>query len=73
MLELRVGFWRAGWWRAWAWGRLIEWDCGGRELSAIGPHGGHAWRSDVRSAMSAASQLSGRGPAGVDVASVPAR
>ena len=52
----------------WAWGRLTERDSGGGGLSAIGPRGGHAWRS----AMRAASQLSGRGPAGVDVDSVPA-
>ena len=32
-----------------------------------------AWRSGVRSAMRAASQLSGRGPTDVDVAPVPAR
>ena len=32
----------------------------------------HVWRSGVRSAMRAASQLSGRGPTDVDVASVPA-
>ena len=30
------------------------------------------WRSGVRSTMHAASQLSGRGPTDVDVASVPA-
>ena len=30
------------------------------------------WRSDVRSAMRAASQLPGRGPTDVDVAHVPA-
>ena len=29
------------------------------------------WRSGVRSAMRAASQLSGRGPTNVDVAPVP--
>ena len=31
------------------------------------------WRSGVRYAMRAASQLSGRGPTDVDVAPVPAR
>ena len=33
----------------------------------------HTWRSGMRSAMCAASQLSERGPTGVDVAPVPAR
>ena len=42
------------------------------KLSAINPHDRHTWRSGVRSAMRAASQLSGRGPTGVDVAPVPA-
>ena len=38
--------------------------------SAINPHDRHTWRSGVRSTMRAASQLSGRGPTGVDVAPV---
>ena len=42
------------------------------KLSAINPHDRHTWRSGVRSAMRAASQLSGRGPTGVDVAPIPA-
>ena len=37
-------------------------------LTAINPHDRHTWRSGVRSAMRAASQLSGRGPTDVDVA-----
>ena len=53
------------------WKQLTERDC--REwLSAINLHDRHTWRSGVRSAMHAASQLSGRGPTGVDVAPVPA-
>ena len=32
----------------------------------------HTWRSGVRSAMHAASQLPGRGPTDVDFAPVPA-
>ena len=43
------------------------------ELSAINPHDRYTWRTGVRSAMRAASQLSGRGPTGVDVAHIPAR
>ena len=48
-------------------------DCREWKLSAINPHDRHTWRSGVRSAMHAASQLSGRGPTGVDVAPVPVR
>ena len=43
------------------------------KLSAINPHDRRTWRSGVRSAMHAASQLSGMGPTGVDVAPIPAR
>ena len=42
------------------------------KLLAINLHDRNMWRSDVRSAMRAASQLSGRGPTDVDVAPVPA-
>ena len=55
------------------WKRLTERDCRECKLSAIDPHDRHAWRSGVRSAMRAASQLPGRGPTDVDVAPVPAR
>ena len=55
------------------WKQLTERDCREWKLSAINPHDRHTWRSGVRSAMRAASQLSGRGPTGVDVAPVPAR
>ena len=55
------------------WKQLTERDCRERKLSAINSHDRHSWRSGVRSAMRTASQLSGRGPTGVDVASVPAR
>ena len=54
------------------WKQLTERDCREWKLSAINPHDRHTWRSGVRSAMRAANQLSGRGPTGVDVASVPA-
>ena len=37
---------------------------------SINPHDRNMWRSGVRSAMHAASQLSGRGPTDVDVAPV---
>ena len=43
-----------------------------QRVEAINPHDRHTWRSGVRSAMHAASQLSGRGPTDVDVDPVPA-
>ena len=54
------------------WKQLTERDCREWKLSAINPHDRHTWRSGMRSAMRAASQLSGRGPTDVDVAPVPA-
>ena len=55
------------------WKQLTERDCREWKLSAINPHDIRIWRSGVRSAMHAASQLSGRGLTDVDVAPVPAR
>ena len=55
------------------WKQLTERDCREWKLSAINPHDRNMWRSGVRSAMGAASQLSGRGPTDVDVAPVAAR
>ena len=52
---------------------MTERDCREWKLSAISPHDRRTWRSGVRSAMCAASQLSGRGPTDVDVAPEPAR
>ena len=43
------------------------------EALGIDPHVRHTWRSGVRSAKRAASQLSGRGPTDVDFAPVLAR
>ena len=54
------------------WKQLRERDCREWKLSAINAHDRHTLRSGVRSAMHAASQLPGRGPTDVDVASVPA-
>ena len=51
------------------WKQLTERDCRERKLSAINPHDRRTWRS----AMRAASQLSGRVPTDVNVAPVPAR
>ena len=56
------------------WKQLIERDCREWKLLALSLHDRHiTLRSGVRSAMRAASQLSGRGPTDVDVALVPAR
>ena len=44
------------------WKQLTERDCRERKLLAINPHDRHTWRSGARSAMIAASHLSGRGP-----------
>ena len=50
-------------WHGNSWQRgIAEW-----KLSAINLHDRHTWRSGVRSAMPVASQLSGRGPIGVDL------
>ena len=44
------------------WKQLTERDCRKWKLLAINPNDRNMWRSGVRSAMRAASQLSGRGP-----------
>ena len=55
------------------WKQLTERDRREWKLSAIDPHDRDTWRSGVRSAMRAASQLPGRGPNLVDMAPIPAR
>ena len=56
------------------WKQLTERDCREWKLSAIDPFlDRDTWRSGVRSAMRAASQLPGRGPTVVDMAPIPAR
>ena len=54
------------------WKQLTERDCREWKLSAMDPHDRHTWRSVLRSAIRAASQLLGRGLTDVDVAPVPA-
>ena len=54
------------------WKQVMERHCRKWKLSATDPHDRHIWRSGVRSAMPAASQLPGRGPTDMDVAPVPA-
>ena len=51
------------------WKQLTERDCREWKLSAVDPHDRCTWRSGVRSAIRAASQLPGRGPTDMDVAS----
>ena len=53
------------------WKQLTERDHIEWKLSAIDPHDRDTWRSGVRSAMCAASQLPGRGPTVVDMAPIP--
>ena len=47
--------------------RLPEW-----KLTTVDPQEKNTWRSGVRSAMCAASQLTGKGPNDVDDAPAPA-
>ena len=44
------------------WRQVTERDCRKWKPSVIDPHDRDTWRSVVRSAMRAASQLPGRGP-----------
>ena len=55
------------------WKQLTERDFREGQLSAIDPYDRDTWRSGVRSAMKAASQLPGRRPTVVDIAAVHAR
>ena len=55
------------------WKQLTERDSRDWKLSAIDPHDRDTWRSGVRSATPAASQMPGRGPTVVDMAPIPAR
>ena len=54
------------------WKELKERDRREGMLSAIDPHDRDTWRSGVRSAMCAASQLPVRGPTDVDIVTEPA-
>ena len=55
-----------------AWGKLAEKNCREWKLTTVDPQERSTWRSGVRSAMRAASQLPGR-PTDVDDAPAPAR
>ena len=52
---------------------LTEKDCREWKLTTVDPQERSTWRSGVRSAMHAASQLPGKGPTDVDDAPAPAR
>ena len=55
------------------WKKLTEKDCREWKLTTVDPQEKSTWRSGVRSAMRAASQLPGKGPTDVDDAPAPAR
>ena len=48
------------------WKKLAKKDCREWKLTTVDPQERSTWRSGVRSAMRAASQLTGRGPTDVD-------
>ena len=48
------------------WKKLMEKDCREWKLTTVDPQERSTWRSGVRSAMRADSQLPGRGPTDVD-------
>ena len=50
----------------------MERDCHEWKLTTVDPQESSTWRSGVRSAMRAASQLPGKGPTDVDDAPAPA-
>ena len=54
------------------WKKLTERDCREWKLTAVDPQERSTWRSGVRLAMRAASQLPGKGPTDVDDAPAPA-
>ena len=53
------------------WKKLIERDCREWKLTKVDPQERGTWRSGVRSAMRAASQLTGKGPTEVEDAPAP--
>ena len=55
------------------WKKLTEKDCREWKLTTVDPQERSTWRSGVRSAMRAASQLPGKGPTDVDDDPAPAR
>ena len=55
------------------WKKLTEKDCHEWKLKTVDPQETSTWRSGVRSAMGAASQLPVRGHTDVDDAPAPAR
>ena len=71
-IEGRRGGGGGGAWRPkLTWKKLMDKDCREWKLMTVDPQERSNWRSGVRSAMRAASQLPGKGPTDVDDA--PAR
>ena len=54
------------------WKKLTERGCRAWKLTTVDPQERSTWKSDVRSAMRADSQLPGKGPTDVDDAPAPA-
>ena len=54
------------------WKKLTQRDCREWKLTTVDPQERSTWRSGVKSAMRAASQLPGRGPTDVGDAPAPA-
>ena len=54
------------------WKKMTERDCGYWKLTKVDPQERSTWRSGVRSAIRAASQLPGKRPTDVDDAPAPA-
>ena len=55
------------------WKKLTVKDCREWKLTTVDPQERSTWRSGVRSAMPAASQLPGKGPTDVDNTPAPAQ
>ena len=66
-IDFRLGAWRP----KLTWKKLTEKDCNEWKLTTVDPQERSTWRSGVRSAMRAASQLPGKGPTDVDDAPTP--
>ena len=73
--DIHIDGWQ-GWWGAagrpkLTWKKLTEKDCHEWKLTTVDPQERSTWRSGVRSAMHASSQLPGKGPTDVDDAPAP--
>ena len=71
--DIQIEGWRGAGRPKLTWKKLTERDCREWKLTTVDPQERSTWRSGVRSAMRAASQLPGKGPTDVDDAPAPAR